>query len=369
MFISDEQSGVKIAQDLQADYILVYVVGQVRLRGDANTTDGTTQQVPLYSLGQGGDESKKQWFMRIGGFDETRYIERDGFTPKPEFWNNTLLGKLFPFQPASYISFGAGGTIQNVRNVTQGWTDGFTGIYTESIKYPADGGDDQPLHLVYASPSFENKENILFGIFIYKVNHDYVPNPEGDPYAVPEPAQSTADMTPSNEIAIINTTQGPIEIEFFPNAAPNHVENFIKLADEGFYNGTLFHRIVPGFVIQGGDPNTKGDDSDRNTWGQGGPGYTLDEEFNDIPHERGIVSMARSADPNSAGSQFFIVLEENDSTRALDGRYTVFGRVISGMDVVDKIASLQTIGGNGPTSQQPVDYEQARIQSIEIVER
>ncbi|HXG06994.1 MAG TPA: peptidylprolyl isomerase [Nitrososphaera sp.] len=369
MFISDEQSGLKIAQDLQADYILVYVVGQVRFLGDANTTDGTTERVPLYSLGQGGDESKKQWFMRIGGFDETRYIERDGFTPKPEFWNNTLLGKLFPFEPASYIAFGAGGTIQNVRNVTQGWTDGFTGIYMQSVKYPADGGDDQPLHLVYASPSFENKENILFGVFIYKVNHDYVPTPEGDPYAAPEPSRPTADMTPSNEIAIINTTQGMIEIEFFPNAAPNHVENFIELASEGFYNGTLFHRIVPGFVIQGGDPNTKGDDSDRNTWGQGGPGYTLAEEFNDIPHERGIVSMARSADPNSAGSQFFIVLDENEATRALDGRYTVFGRVINGMDVVDEIASLQTVGGTGPNREQPVDIEQARILSIEIVER
>ncbi|MEP0825241.1 MAG: peptidylprolyl isomerase [Nitrososphaera sp.] len=173
-------------------------------------------------------------------------------------------------------------------------------------------------------------------------------------------------MTPSKEVAVINTTQGIIEIEFFPNAAPNHVENFIKLAKDGFYNGTLFHRIVPGFVVQGGDPNTKGDDSDRSTWGQGGPDYTVNAEFNDIPHERGIVSMARTTDPNSAGSQFFIVLSD---ANFLDGQYTVFGRVISGMDVVDKIASLRTIGGTGPDKEQPVDYEQARIQSIEIVER
>ncbi len=366
MFISDEQSGLKIAQDLQADYILVYTVGQVRFLGDANTSDGTIEQVPLYSLGQGGDESKKQWFMRIGEFDETRYIERDGFTPKPEFWNNTLLGKLFPFETASYIAFGAGGTIQNVRNTTQGWTDGFVGIYTQSVKYPADGGEDQPLHLVYASPSFENKENIMFGVFIYKVNHDYTPTPDGDPYAAPEQVQPTADMTPSREIAIINTTQGTIEIEFFPNAAPNHVENFITLANDGFYDGTLFHRIVPDFVIQGGDPNTKGDDSNRSIWGQGGPGYTVNAEFNDIPHERGIVSMARTTDPNSAGSQFFIVLEDSNF---LDGQYTVFGRVINGMDVVDKIANLRTMGGSGPTAQQPTDYEQARIHSIEIVER
>ena len=364
MLISDEQSGLKIAQDLQADYIVVYSVAQVRFFGQQNTTEGETERVPLYSLGQGGDESKKQWFMRIGGFDETRYIHRDGFTPTPAFWNNTLLGKLFPFEPASYVLFGQGGSIQNIRNTTQGWQQGFVGLYTQNIKYPADGGNDQPLHLVYSSPSFNNDENIIFGVFIYKVNHDYVPKPQGDPYSPQE--KPAADTTTSSKIAVINTTQGPIEIEFFPNAAPKHVDNFIKLADDGFYDGTLFHRIAPGFVIQGGDPNTKGDDGDRNVWGQGGPDHNVPAEFNDIPHTRGIVSMARSSDPDSAGSQFFIVL--NDSN-FLDGQYTVFGRVISGMDVVDKIAELQTIGGSGADREQPADYEQARIQSVEIVER
>jgi dolichyl-diphosphooligosaccharide--protein glycosyltransferase len=213
---------------------------------------------------------------------------------------------------------------------------------------------------VYASPSFKNEDNIMFGVFIYKVNHDYVPKPQDDPYA---PQKTT------KPVAVINTLQGPIEIEFFPDKAPEHVANFIDLANSGFYDGTLFHRIVPDFVIQGGDPNTKGDDSDRNTWGQGGPDYTLNEEFNDIPHERGIVSMARAQDPNSAGSQFFIVLEENESTRELDRGYTVFGRVISGMDIVDKIAALQTVGGTGLNADQPVDFEQARILSVDIVQR
>ncbi|MEW6604059.1 MAG: peptidylprolyl isomerase [Thermoproteota archaeon] len=363
MFISDEQSGLKIAQDLQADYILVYSVGQIRFFGETNATDGgEPERIAIYTLGQGGDESKKQWFMRIGGFDETQYIERDGFTPTPAFWNNTLLGKLFPFEPLYYAEFGP----QGPTNIQPRWQPGLQGLYAQNVKYPADGGSDQPLHLVYASPSFENEENIMFGVFIYKVNHDYIPNPQGDPYAAPEPVQPTADMTPSNEIAVINTTQGTIEMEFFPNAAPNHVKNFIDLANKGFYNGTLFHRIDPGFVIQGGDPNTKDDDSDRNTWGQGGPGYTINAEFNDIPHERGIVSMARTTDPNSAGSQFFIVLEDSNF---LDGQYTVFGRVISGMDVVDRIARLQTVGGTGPDAEQPINIEQARIRSIEIVER
>ena len=362
MFMTDEQSGLKIAQDLDADYILVYNVAQVRFLGTTNNTEtGAQETLPIYTLGQGGDESKKQWFMRIGGFDETRYIERDGFTPTPEFWNNTLLGKLFPFEPLYYASFGP----QGPTNVQQKWQQGLVGLYSQHIKYPANGGSDQPLQLVYSSPSFNNKENIMFGVFIYKVNHDYVPKPQGNPYATPEPVKPASDMTTSSKIAVISTTQGTIEMEFFPNAAPKHVENFIKLANEGFYDGTIFHRIAPGFVIQGGDPNTKGDDGDRSTWGQGGPGYTIGAEFNDIPHKRGIVSMARSSDPNSAGSQFFIVLEDSNF---LDKQYTVFGRIIGGMDVVDKIAALQTVGGSGQDKEQPVNIEQARILSVKIKE-
>jgi dolichyl-diphosphooligosaccharide--protein glycosyltransferase len=160
---------------------------------------------------------------------------------------------------------------------------------------------------------------------------------------------------------VINTAQGPINVEFFPYAAPNHVANFEQLARTGFYNDTIFHRIVDGFVIQGGDNNTKPNGKPREFWGSGGPGSSVAAEFSDIPHERGIVSMARSGDPNSAGSQFFIVL--NDS-RFLDGQYTVFGRVIKGMDVVDKIANLPTVQND-----QPQDPNAARIKSISIVTR
>jgi dolichyl-diphosphooligosaccharide--protein glycosyltransferase len=177
MFISDEKSGMKIAQDLKADYILVYGVAQVRFYGQLNATGsdaagGDGGRIAIYTLGQGGDESKKQWFMRIGGFNEADYVESDGFTPKPEFWNNTLLGKLFPFEPLYYARFGAQGPAE----VQQTWQPGLVGLYAQNVKYPAEGGNDQPLHLVYASPSFENEEGILFGVFIYKVNHDYNPN-------------------------------------------------------------------------------------------------------------------------------------------------------------------------------------------------
>jgi len=133
--------------------------------------------------------------------------------------------------------------------------------------------------------------------------------------------------------AVIETELGEIVITFFPGEAPEHVKNFKRLSREGFYDGTAFFRAVPGFVVQGGDPRTR-DDNPYND-GTGGPDYTLEPEFNDIPHERGIVSMARGEQLNTAGSQFFICL---DRLPALDGRYTVFGQVISGMEVCDRIA-------------------------------
>jgi peptidyl-prolyl cis-trans isomerase B (cyclophilin B) len=154
---------------------------------------------------------------------------------------------------------------------------------------------------------------------------------------------STADATTSSQAeapkgprAIIKTKFGDIEIKFYPDVAPKHVENFIKLAKSGFYNGTIFHRVIPGFMIQGGDPNTK-DSLKKDIYGQGGPGYTVKAEFSDIPHKRGIVSMARAADPDSAGSQFFIVVEDS---RFLDRKYSVFGEVTKGIGVADKIVNL-----------------------------
>jgi peptidyl-prolyl cis-trans isomerase B (cyclophilin B) len=136
----------------------------------------------------------------------------------------------------------------------------------------------------------------------------------------------------SNEIAVIETSLGNIEFELLEDVAPGHVQNFKDLANSDFYNGTTFHRVIPGFMVQGGDPNTKSDD--RSSHGMGGPGHAIKAEFNDEPHVRGIVSMARSQDPDSAGSQFFVVVKDSDF---LDGQYTAFGRVISGMDVADKI--------------------------------
>ena len=136
--------------------------------------------------------------------------------------------------------------------------------------------------------------------------------------------------------ATIETNQGKIEFNLLPDLAPETVRSFIKLANSGFYDGTLFHRVIPGFMIQGGDPNTK--QPDKSKWGQGGPGYSLKAEFSSRSHLSGIVSMARATDPDSAGSQFFIVT--TDST-FLNGQYTVFGEITEGMDVADKIVNLQ----------------------------
>jgi cyclophilin family peptidyl-prolyl cis-trans isomerase len=155
----------------------------------------------------------------------------------------------------------------------------------------------------------------------------------------------------------IQTKFGDIAIEFFPDVAPKTVENFIKLAKSGFYDGLVFHRIVPGFVIQGGDPNTKSADG-RSRWGTGGPGWTVKAEFNKNKHSRGALSMARSQDPNSAGSQFFIVLKDSNF---LDGQYTVFGRVTAGMDAVDKIAALKRDSADAP-----VDADQAKMEKVTV---
>jgi len=148
----------------------------------------------------------------------------------------------------------------------------------------------------------------------------------------------------TNDVGVITTSEGVMVVEFYPDVAPHHVANFEKLARSGFYDGTAFHRVIKGFMIQGGDPNTK-DDNAKDSWGQGGPGYTINAEFNSKHHARGILSMARTPDPNSAGSQFFICHADAGN---LDGQYTVFGNLVEGYDVLDKIATTPTEGPDRP---------------------
>ena len=165
----------------------------------------------------------------------------------------------------------------------------------------------------------------------------------------------------TDPVVIIETNLGKIVIGFFPTDAPNHVQNFIILAHSGFYDGTLFHRIIPGFMIQGGDPNTV--DGNPSTWGTGGPDDRLEAEFNNIKHNRGIVSMARSADPDSGGSQFFIVHQDSNF---LDEQYTVFGRIVTeeSFETLDKIAAVST-----GSRDEPLNPEQVRITKVSVVPR
>ena len=162
----------------------------------------------------------------------------------------------------------------------------------------------------------------------------------------------------TNEVAVIKTVAGDMVIEFWPDVAPKTVENFKTLAKKGFYDGTAFHRIIKGFMVQGGDPLTK-DDTKQNRWGTGDPGYKIKAEFNERSHKRGVISMARSQDPDSAGSQFFIC---HGDPSFLDRQYTAFGKLIQGDDVLEKLATTKVGAQDRPDKRQGVE-------SIQIVDR
>ena len=168
-------------------------------------------------------------------------------------------------------------------------------------------------------------------------------------------------MNASNEVAVIRTSEGDMVVRFWNDAAPNTIENFKKLARSGFYDGTIFHRVVKGFMIQGGDPNSK-DPAKENKYGEGGPGYKIKAEFNNHSHERGVISMAREPNPDSAGSQFFICLAP---VTRLDHQYTTFGKLIKGNDVLDKIGETPVTRNSAGEMSKPT--KRIVIESIKIV--
>jgi dolichyl-diphosphooligosaccharide--protein glycosyltransferase len=279
--------------------------------------------------------------MRIAGVPVEKYIYVDGLSSTSEFWNETLLGKMIPFTTFAYVD------LVNQKQA-QEYVPGFTPVYIDDIKFPKEGNG--PFKLAYMSSGFLRKDSgAINGVLIYEVNKNY--NPQETITPTPESTKES-----KNQIATISTSYGNIVVALKPEIAPKTVENFVKLANSNFYDGTIFHRIVPEFVIQGGDPNTI--DGPPGTWGMGGPGYTIDAEISNLKHTKYMVSMARGQDINSAGSQFFIVLGD---ASWLDNQYTIFGEVIEGKDVVDKISSLQT-----NLNDQPIDWESARIKAIRI---
>jgi peptidyl-prolyl cis-trans isomerase B (cyclophilin B) len=176
-----------------------------------------------------------------------------------------------------------------------------------------------------------------------------------------EEKKGDVSMNASNEVAVIKTSEGEMVVQFWTNAAPGTIENFKKLARDGFYDGTIFHRIIKGFMIQGGDPSSK-DPAKESSYGEGGPGYKIKAEFNDFPHVRGVISMARENDPDSAGSQFFICL---GSIPRLDHKYTTFGKLIKGDDVLGKIGDTPVTKNNMGEQSKP--SKRVVIESIKIV--
>jgi peptidyl-prolyl cis-trans isomerase B (cyclophilin B) len=180
-------------------------------------------------------------------------------------------------------------------------------------------------------------------------------------FAAEEKKVENKPINATNEVAVIKTSEGDIVLQFWTDAAPNTIENFKKLARQGFYNGTIFHRIVKGFMIQGGDPNSK-DPSKEDSYGEGGPGYKIKAEFNDHPHERGVISMAREPDPDSAGSQFFICLAP---VPRLDHQYTTFGKLIKGDDVLAKIGDTPVTRSSMGETSKPT--KRVTIEKIDVV--
>src|SRR6266516_2651708 len=180
-------------------------------------------------------------------------------------------------------------------------------------------------------------------------------------FAADEKKAENPTMNASSEVAVIKTSEGNMVVQFWNDAAPNTIENFKKLARSGFYDGTIFHRIVKGFMIQGGDPNSK-DPAKENKYGEGGPGYQIKAEFNNHSHQRGVISMARGPDPDSAGSQVLICLAP---APRLDGNYTTFGKLIKGEDVLEKIGETPVTKNSMGEMSKPT--KRVVIESVKIV--
>lgn len=206
----------------------------------------------------------------------------------------------------------------------------------------------------------------LICVFIATLALALIPACAKDEPKADEQKATTNTVAVAKEVAVIKTSEGEMVFEFWSDVAPGHVENFKTLAKKGFYDGTAFHRILASFMVQGGDPNTK-DPTKEDSYGQGGPGYSIKAEFNSKPHERGVLSMARSNDPNSAGSQFFIctVPASDPGMQYLNGKYTAFGKLIKGDDVLTKIASTPVTAG--PSGEPSKPLKRVSVESIKIV--
>ncbi len=341
MMLADPDAAWAWLNEMGADYVLLFVAA----------TKIQQEPVEAYLLNGGGDESKKQWFMRIAGDDPVeKYLHADGLSGTPHFWENTMVGHMIPYSLIAYVNFATG-------EQSPSYVPGFTPVYAKDLKYPQ--GGDGPLRLAYSSITFDREApGAVAAVMVYEVNKEYDP----DAPTMAEMREILGRQLALQETAAVSTAEGDFTIAFRDDLAPATVKNFKDLARSGFYDGTVFHRIVPGFVVHGGDPNTVA--GPRDTWGTGGPGYSVRAELDaGGTHSKYAVSMARGASIDSAGSQFFVVLEDSPW---LDGKYTVFGHVTEGTDVVDRLAAVPLSGQ--PYPEQPADPADAAVNSIRIVE-
>lgn len=338
--LADPDEAWRRLADMQADYVLLFVAG----------TKIQSEPVGAYLLNGGGDESKKQWFMRIAADDPVdKYLHMDGLSGTDHFWGSTLAGRLIPYSVLAYVN-------PATNEQSASYLPGYTPVYAMDLKYPPDG--DGPFRLAYASGTFwRESPGPVTAVLVYEVNKGYDP----DAPTMEEVREMIAEQQRAAlGTAVVRTAAGDFTIQLRPDLAPRTVENFRSLAASGFYDGTIFHRINPGFVMQGGDPNTR--EGPRETWGAGGPGYAVPAEISGAAtHTKYAVSMARGADIDSAGSQFFVVLGD---APWLDGQYTVFGEVTEGRDTVDRLAAVGLEGGRFP--EQPADPEETRILAIAV---
>lgn len=338
--LADPDEAWKRLTEMDADYVLLFVAG----------TKIQSEPVGAYLLNGGGDESKKQWFMRIAADDPVdKYLHMDGLSGTDHFWGSTLAGRLIPYSVLAYVN-------PATNEQSASYLPGYTPVYAMDLKYPPDG--DGPFRLAYASGTFwRESPGPVTAVLIYEVNKGYDP----DAPTMEEVREMIAEQQRAAlGTAVVRTAAGDFTIQLRPDLAPRTVDNFRSLAASGFYDGTIFHRINPGFVMQGGDPNTR--EGPRETWGAGGPGYAVPAEISGAAtHTKYAVSMARGADIDSAGSQFFVVLGD---APWLDGQYTVFGEVTEGRDTVDRLAAVGLEGGRFP--EQPADPEETRILAIAV---
>ena len=320
MMLSHPDDSWAMLQEMDADYVLIFITAQ-----------DVGSEPPTYVIRGGGDEQKNFWFARVAQEPVSAYFQADLETETPFFWENTIMGKMVPFSPRLYLDPMTGDQFPD-------WQPGTVALVEKDIKLPADG--DGPLRLAYASPSYDGASTII-GVFIYEVNQEYVPGQT--------PRSATAPGQQIN-IATIDTALGPIHILIDPGADPALIDNFVDQADLGVYNGTFFHRILPGVLLQGGVP----DDELRTISPGASPGAGMDG----FGEARYMLATTRGSVLEEPNPQLYIL---DASSPWLAGSYTILGDVVGGDEVVDAIAALETDEQN-----RPIDMEQAMIRDITV---